>query len=119
MAYDTNNIFAQILRGDIPCQIVYEDDACLAFHDAYPKAKIHVLVIPKGAFEHFHNFLENAGADNIQNYFKGIEKTIEILKLKEGGYRLVMNTGVKGAQTVPHYHTHILCNDAPLSEHFV
>ena len=98
MTYDSNNIFARILRGEIPCTKVYEDDTVLAFNDVHPQAPIHVLVIPKGPYVSFADFSAKAKDGEIAHYF-GVE---------ESGYRLVANHGEDSRGEVPHLHIHIL-----------
>lgn len=105
--YDQNNIFAKILRNDIPCQIIYEDVYCLSFRDIFPQAPIHVLVIPKGPYQDFEDFHLNASDSEILGFYKGVQYVIGLLDL-EKGYRLITNKGELGWQTVPHYHVHIL-----------
>ena len=107
MAYDNDNIFAKILRGDIPNNTVYENKYVLSFHDIAPIAPIHVLVIPKEPHIDFSDFHQNADEDVIIQFYKGVEQTIQTLKLPNG-YRLVSNKGDAGGQEVPHYHIHIL-----------
>lgn len=108
MTYDNNNIFAKVLRQEIPCNKVYEDDFVLAFHDIAPQAKVHVLVIPKGKFINFKDFVDNAGPDFITGFYQGVSKIIDQLSIAESGFKLVSNTGKDGGQEVPHYHIHIL-----------
>ncbi len=107
MSYEPTNVFAQILRGEIPANIVYEDAYCFAFHDANPKARVHVLVIPKGAYVDVHDFISQAQQDEVYGYFQGVKKTIEILSLHENGFRITSNAGEHGCQEVPHFHMHI------------
>jgi len=107
MTYDPQNIFSQILRKDIPADILYEDDFCLSFHDKFPQAPIHVLVIPKGPYNNFSIFHQMASHEEIIQFYQGIQKTIDLLKLDDG-FRLVSNTGAIGGLTVDHYHVHIL-----------
>jgi len=111
MAYDTTNIFARILRGEIPCKKVYEDDAVLAFEDIQPAAPIHVLVIPKGQFVSFHDFAIS-GEANLASFFASVRKVAEQLGVAEGGYRLITNHGADASQSVPHFHVHILAGRA-------
>jgi histidine triad (HIT) family protein len=106
--YDDNNIFAMILRGDIPNKTVYEDDHALAFHDINPQAPIHVLVIPKGKYISMADFTANASADEIAGFWRAVGKTTEALGLVEPGYRLLANHGPHSHQEVPHLHVHIL-----------
>lgn len=106
--YDQHNIFAKILRGDIPCQKIAKNEWFLSFHDIAPNAAIHALVIPTGPYENLHDFIGNALPDEITHFWKGVETTIELLSLKENGYRIIANTGTDGQQEVPHFHVHIL-----------
>jgi histidine triad (HIT) family protein len=106
--YDTNNIFSKILRGEVPCKKVAKGQHFLSFHDVNPKATVHVQIIPTGAYINAHDFAENATAAEQTGFWQGVDETIKILKLKEKGYRLIMNTGVHGRQEVPHLHMHIL-----------
>ncbi len=108
MAYDSNNIFAKILRGEIPCQRVYEDDHVLAFHDINPKAPIHVLVIPKKAYASFMEFTIRASSEEITVFFQTVTKVAEDLKFSDGGFRLVVNNGPDSGQEVPHFHVHLI-----------
>jgi len=105
--YDHNNIFAKIIRGEAPCKKVYENNYALAFNDAFPKTKIHVLVVPKGYYKDLSDFLNNATAEEKVGYFDALEATLKILNLKNG-YRIVSNTGEDGCQEVPHLHFHIV-----------
>ena len=111
MAYDKNNIFAKILRGEIPCKKIYEDEYILSFHDINPQKKVHVLVIPKGEYEDLDDFCSNASEKEIIGLVKGIgivAKKIGISDLvKGGGYRSLVNVGINGGQEVPHLHFHI------------
>ena len=106
--YDTNNIFAKILKGEIPCEKVTEGKYFLSFHDINPKATIHTLVIPTGHYVNVHDFAQNACPEEQIGFWQGINETITALKLKGSGYRLIMNTGINGRQEVPHMHMHIL-----------
>lgn len=107
MEYDKNNIFARILRKEVPAKIVYEDDYALAFHDINPKAPIHILVIPKGEFVSFFDFAGKASPDLMVGFLKAIHHIIHSFNLQEKGFRLLSNHGVHGGQEVPHYHVHI------------
>ena len=107
MAYDQNNVFARILRGEIPASKVYEDEYALAFKDLHPKAPIHVLVIPKGAYINFTDFAKNASADERAGFFKAVAFVAETLGVEETGYRLLSNIGRDGGQEVPHFHVHL------------
>lgn len=107
MAYDPENIFAKILRGEIPCKKVYEDDFSLAFHDINPQAPIHVLVIPKGDYVSMADFTAHAPADLVTGFFRAVGKVAEQLELVEPGYRILANAGTNAHQEVPHLHIHI------------
>lgn len=107
MNYDKNNIFAKILRKEIPASVVYENDHVLAFHDINPKAPVHILVIPKGEYVSFYDFAENASAKEMEELNKAIHKIITDLDLQKHGFRVLSNHGVNGGQEVPHYHVHI------------
>ncbi|MCD8498435.1 MAG: histidine triad nucleotide-binding protein [Alphaproteobacteria bacterium] len=108
MTYDPNNIFAKILRGEIPCQKVYEDDHVLAFNDIAPQAPVHILVIPKGAYKTVEDFGLNAGAGEIKAFYMAVAKIVEEQALNLDGFRTISNSGINGGQEVPHYHLHIL-----------
>ena len=107
MSYDDGNIFAKIVRGEIPCEKVYEDDHCLAFKDINPQAKIHVLVIPKSKYISFDDFSQNASAKEISAFFQAVGKIARDLDLSTAGYRVLSNIGKLGGQEVPHFHFHI------------
>lgn len=106
--YDENNVFAKILKGELPCQSVFENEHVLAFHDISPSAPIHVLVIPKKPYMSFHDFSEKASNEEIAQFFISVRKVAEMLGLAENGYRLVANHGKDSGQIVPHFHMHIL-----------
>ena len=112
MRYDTNNIFAKILRKEIPCDKIYENDHVLAFKDINPQAKIHVLVIPKGAYVNMDDFSQNAKNDEIVALTRALGEVTKIVGLSsysEGkGYRYIGNNGPDGGQEVPHLHFHII-----------
>ena len=109
MGYDKNNIFAKILRGEIPCKKVYENDHVLAFNDLNPQKKIHVLVIPKGEYIDLDDFINKASDKEIVELSKAITHIVKKLKIsnQENGYRVLSNTGKDGGQEVPHLHYHI------------
>ncbi len=111
-AYDPKNIFAKILKGEIPCNKVYEDSYILAFHDIHPKAPTHVLVIPKGYYVSYDDFTAHASADEIAAFFKGVGLIAQKLGMPEDGFRLVSNSGLNGGQEVPHFHVHLLAGRA-------
>ncbi|MCE2715818.1 MAG: HIT domain-containing protein [Pseudomonadota bacterium] len=106
--YDINNIFAKILRAEIPCNKIEEDLYFLSFHDINPKASIHALVIPKGSYENAHDFADKATIQEIAGFWNGVNMTLAKLNLIQNGYRLITNSGLHGHQEVPHFHVHIL-----------
>jgi histidine triad (HIT) family protein len=108
MSYDPNNIFAKILRGEIPCTKIYEDEYALAFPDIHPKAPAHVLVIPKGAYVTHNDFVARASQQEIAGFERAIGKVAQMAGVAESGYRLISNCGAHAHQEVPHYHVHIL-----------
>ena len=105
--YDTQNIFARILRGEIPCRRVFEDAHAFAFHDIEPRAPVHVLVIPKGAYVSFADFSARGSGDEIAGFFRAVGRIATELGLDAAGYRLLSNMGVAGGQEVPHFHVHL------------
>jgi len=107
-AYDSNNIFAKILRGDIPCKKIYEDDTVLAFHDISPQAPSHILVLPKGAYVDMDDFTAKASDAEITGLFRALGKIAREAGLAEGGYRVISNIGLDGGQEVPHLHLHLV-----------
>jgi histidine triad (HIT) family protein len=107
MAYDPNNIFAKILRGEIPCKKVYEDQFALAFHDIHPQAPVHVLVIPKGEYVSLADFSASAPSDLIAGYVRAVGKVAEELGIVEEGFRALFNAGANAGQEVPHLHIHL------------
>lgn len=107
MAYDENNIFAKILRGEIPCDKVYEDEHALAFNDINPQAPIHVLVIPKGPYVSMADFTAAAPDEMVVGFFRAVGAVAQELGLVEPGYRLLANAGPNSHQEVPHLHIHV------------
>jgi diadenosine tetraphosphate (Ap4A) HIT family hydrolase len=107
MAYDPNNIFARILRGEIPCNKVYEDDFALAFHDINPQAPVHVLVIPKGAYVDMTDFAERAPEAEIAGLFRAVRKVSAMVGVDGPGYRMIANIGEDSGSEVPHLHIHV------------
>lgn len=105
--YDDANIFARILRGEIPAKRVYEDDFALAFHDIAPQAPVHVLVIPKGAYVSWDDFSANAPDAQIAGFVRAVGHVAREHGLVEPGYRLLANVGGDGGQEVPHLHVHL------------
>ena len=109
--YDENNIFAKILRKEIPCDKIHEDEFSLFFNDINPQAKVHILGIPKFPCITFSDYLKNADDQNILSFFKSIQIVINKLSIQENGYRLITNSGEDGGQEVPHFHVHILAGE--------
>ena len=111
MNYDKNNIFAKILRGEIPCKKIYEDEYVLAFHDINPQKKVHALIISKGEYVNLDDFSLKASKEEISGLIKGISivaKKIGISEeVKGGGYRSLVNVGENGGQEIPHLPFHI------------
>jgi histidine triad (HIT) family protein len=105
--YDESNIFARILRGEIPSQKAYEDEWVLAFHDINPQAPTHVLVIPKGRYVSFADFSASASTDEIAGFVRAVGKVAKDLGLETEGYRLLANMGEHSGQEVPHFHVHL------------
>jgi diadenosine tetraphosphate (Ap4A) HIT family hydrolase len=107
LPYDTDNIFAKILRGELPCSKVYEDDFALAFNDIRPQAPVHVLVIPKGPYVSWDDFTAQADDATIAGFMRAVGTVTRQLELDGPGYRLMVNMGGHGHQEVPHLHVHI------------
>jgi histidine triad (HIT) family protein len=105
--YDSQNIFARILRGEIPSKKVYEDAFALAFHDINPQAPTHVLVIPKAPYCSFADFSAEASNEEIAGFFRAVGKIAKDLGLEAPGYRLLANMGEHSGQEVPHFHVHL------------
>lgn len=111
--YDDSNVFARILRGEIPSRRVYEDEWAVAFHDIAPQAPVHVLVIPRGKYVSMADFTQNAAADEIAGFVRAVGTVARQLGLEEPGYRTLANVGGHGGQEVPHLHVHLF-GGAPL-----
>ena len=111
MNYDKSNIFAKILKGEIPCKKVYENDHVLAFHDANPQKKVHVLVIPKGEYIDLDHFNSEASDKEIGELYKAITRVSNLLGAKDKGYRTLTSIGSDGGQEVPHLHFHIFAGE--------
>ena len=107
LPYDDQNVFAKILRGEIPNRTVFEDEWALAFHDINPQAPVHVLVIPKGAYVSWDDFSAKASAEEIAGFVRAVGHVARSLGLVEPGYRLLANIGQHGHQEVPHLHVHL------------
>ena len=107
LPYDDGNIFARILRGELPAKTVYEDEHALAFHDINPQAPTHILVIPKGAYVSWDDFSARASDAEIAGFIRAVGKVARNQQLVEPGYRLLANIGGHGGQEAPHLHVHI------------
>ena len=109
MKYDKNNIFAKILRGEIPCKKVFENEYVLSFHDINPKKKLHILVIPKGEYIDLDHFNAEASEKEIIEFSRSISHIVKMLKISssEEGYRVLTNIGKNGGQEVAHLHFHL------------
>lgn len=105
--YDDSNVFARILRGELPSKKVYEDEHVIAFHDINPLAPVHILVIPKGAYVSWDDFAAKATDSEIAGFVRAIGKVARDEGLVEQGYRVLTNIGLRGGQEVPHLHAHI------------
>jgi diadenosine tetraphosphate (Ap4A) HIT family hydrolase len=107
MTYDADNVFAKILRGEIPCKKVFEDDHALAFHDIQPQAPVHVLVIPKGAYVSMDDFSAKATEAEIAGFFRAVGHVARLMGVEKDGYRFLANHGRNGRQEVMHFHVHV------------
>ena len=108
MTYDPNNIFGKIIRGEVPCKKVFEDAKTLAFFDISKAAPTHVLVIPKGEYVNFSDFVAKAKSEEISDFFKKVNEVAALLNVDKSGFRILANIGSDAHQTVPHFHVHIL-----------
>ena len=105
--YDDSNVFARILRGELPCRKVYEDEHALAFHDLNPQAPVHILVIPKGPYVSWDDFSAKGDAEEIADFVRAVGRIARDEGLVAPGYRLLANVGANSGQEVPHLHVHI------------
>ena len=110
MIYDNKNIFAKILRGEMPCDKVYEDEFILSFKDISPQAKIHILIIPKDSYIDVADFLQNADSQYQTNFWQSVNKIIDNLDLRLKGFQIKTHKGKDGGQEVFHFHLHLLSN---------
>ncbi|MCY4005385.1 MAG: HIT domain-containing protein [Rhodobacteraceae bacterium] len=112
ISYDQDNIFAKILRGELPCDKVLETDHSLAFRDIAPLAPDHVLVIPKGAYICFEHFSKEASVEEMADFVHSVGEVVRLMGIDPGsgggGYRLISNAGMDGGQEVPHFHVHVV-----------
>ena len=107
-SYNENNVFAKILRSEIPCNKISENKFALAFSDINPQAPIHILIIPKNAYINFYDFTKNASRIETELFWKLVNDTIEHTKVYNEGFRIITNSGDNGNQDVPHFHVHLL-----------
>jgi histidine triad (HIT) family protein len=107
MTYDRNNVFARILRGELPCRKVYEDEHVLAFHDIQPQAPTHIIVIPKGEYVSLDDFSEKASEAELVAFLRAISRIAWEQGVTDGGYRILSNHGAAAHQEVPHFHLHL------------
>ena len=107
LPYDDGNVFARILRGELPCSKVYEDDHVLAFNDIRPMAPVHILVIPKGAYVSWDDFSERAEPEEVAGFVRAVGRIARDQGHVAAGYRLLANVGMNSGQEVPHLHVHI------------
>ncbi len=111
--YDPQNVFARILRGEIPCQKLHDDEFALAFPDIRPQAPIHILIIPKGPYVDAAHFAQTASNDEIAGFWRAVGLMVAQCGAGTNGFRLIANSGEYGGQEVPHFHIHLL-GGAPL-----
>ena len=110
MTYDKENIFAKILRKEIPCEAIFENAFILAFKDINPQAKTHILIIPKGEFIDISDFTQNASLDEVSSFWKSVDELLVDLNLKDKGFQIKTHKGKDGGQEVFHFHLHLLSN---------
>ena len=108
MTYDNNNIFSQIINKKLPTEIILDNEHAIAFNDIAPQAPIHILIIPKGKYIKFDDFINNASKEEIYNFFRLINQLVKDFNLENDGYRLITNAGKNANQEVPHLHFHLL-----------
>ncbi|MDI2090507.1 histidine triad nucleotide-binding protein [Commensalibacter oyaizuii] len=106
--YDPTNIFAKILKKEVPCKAIYEDEFVLVFHDIAPQAPVHALVIPKNPYISFADFAERAAPEEMVAFTRAVAKVAKQLGLGDNGYRIISNIGRDSGQEVPHFHFHIM-----------
>jgi diadenosine tetraphosphate (Ap4A) HIT family hydrolase len=108
MAYDRNNVFYKILLGEIETKILLEGEYFIAFNDIVPKAPVHVLIIPKNEYVDMYDFASNALGNEIEDVMKAIPKVVDLMNLKDGGFRVIANSGRFAQQEVMHFHMHVI-----------
>ena len=111
MTYNDSNIFAQIIDKKLPTEIILENEYAIAFNDIAPQAPIHILIIPKGKYIKYDDFINKASKEEIYNFFMLINQLVKDYNLANAGYRLITNSGEDGGQEVPHFHIHILAGE--------
>ena len=109
--YDVNNILAKILRSEVPCNKILENEYALAFSDINPQAPIHILIIPKNPYINFYDFTKNASIKEHESFWKLVNAVIEHSKVEVEGFRIITNSGNNGNQDVPHFHIHLLAGE--------
>ena len=108
MTYDSNNVFSKIIRGEIPSQKVFEDEKVLAFHDVSKASPTHILVVPKGEYLDFSDFVSKAKSEEIAHFFQKVNEVVKLVGAEKSGFRLISNMGADANQSVSHFHVHIL-----------
>tara|TARA_B100001248_G_scaffold227765_1_gene186364 strand:- start:9 stop:359 length:351 start_codon:yes stop_codon:yes gene_type:complete len=108
MTYNDNNIFAQIINKKLPSEVILENEYAIAFYDIAPQAPIHILIIPKGKYIKYDDFINKASKEEIYNFFMLINQLVKNYNLEDAGYRLISNAGKNANQEVPHLHFHLL-----------
>ncbi len=106
--YDQNNVFARILRGEIPSKTVYQDEFVVAIEDMHPAAPVHVLIMSRGEYTSFDDFVTKAPEGLVSRFFKTVQRIAQQLNVPESGYRLIANHGKNASQSVPHFHVHLI-----------
>ena len=106
--YDEENIFAKILRSEIPCNKILENEFALAFSDINPQAPIHILIVPKNPYVNFYDFTKNSKSNEERGFWQLVNEVIEFTKINSEGFRIITNSGNDGNQDVPHFHVHLL-----------
>ena len=108
MTYNDNNIFAQIINKKLPSEVILENEYAIAFYDIAPQAPIHILIIPKGKYIKYDDFINKASKEEVYNFFMLINQLVKNYNLEDAGYRLISNAGKNANQEVPHLHFHLL-----------
>ena len=109
--YNKDNIFAKIINKEIPCDLIFEDEKVIFFHDIRPQAKIHILGIPKAEVINLSDFVQMCGQAEVYYFFQKIYEVVKKFDLQKTGYRLITNEGTNANQEVPHFHVHILAGE--------